>query len=463
MESNEKMSVFDIFGQCQETYQDAKQKSAEEASQFNSTKHFRINTDGTYSLRILPNAPVFDAEGMPLPLDRKSYEYPIKSLVLKLDKPNAKGDKKAKPVYVGVCNAKYAGLSVDLIDTYVGLACDLYGDDEKLITKIKSTSFDNGLKWDSQRNMYVIDANKREDGIQLLTLSYSQYKDLEAAKLKTWEKLLKKNPKQGCPISSINDAFLVEITRATENKHTKYTFGVDTLGGVDEIEESVLQSLLETPRIPEAIYRYTRWHLEATVEFLKQYDEKMQINVMEEEEMKNAIEKLKMELPSEDTSHFSFDSKKKDDKDSDDSNSSSVITLDSLFDRWEELQDNNLDDKSEEGQELREDIRQFVEDNNIAVRVSRTKTNKVLLEDIEDALNEAPTPAPTVEKQSPAKVEEEEEADADATEAQSDEVEEEETPAAPAPRTRRGERNDDTNEPAARPDRRAARPERRRR
>lgn len=467
MESKQ-MSVFDLFNQCQETYQDAKMKAAAEASQ--SSKHFRLASDGTYTLRILPNAPVFDQDGNMQPLDRKSYEYPIRSLVLKLDRPNAKGNTASKPLYASVCKATYAKFSVDLIDTYVAVATDLYGDDEKLVSKITSNSFDGGLKWDSQRVMYVLDAKKREDGVQLLNLTYSQYKDLEAIKLKTWEKLLKMNPQQPCPISSIENAYIVEITRKTENRHTKYMFDIDTLSGTDKLSEDELQELLDAPRIPDAIYRFTRWHLEAEIEFLKQYDEKLQINVMDDDRVKEAIEKLKLELPESDKSHFTFDSKNRDKNggNNDDDNDDEELTIDNLFDRYNDLKEKGLNDKSEEGQELREDIRQYIEDNELTIRVSRVKSNRILLEEIEDTQGELPDEAPTVEKPKSSKKEEakdtddkaaedepDDEPDNDEDDEDTDDEDSEEVPQSP--------RNNERKESAATPSRRAARPERRRR
>lgn len=58
--------------------------------------------------------------------------------------------------------------------------------------KIKGSGFDGGLKWNSQRAMYILDLDNREEGIHLLILSYSQYKDLEDRKLAIWKKLLEK-------------------------------------------------------------------------------------------------------------------------------------------------------------------------------------------------------------------------------------------------------------------------------
>ena len=305
--------------------------------------------------------------------------------------------------------------------------------------------------------MYILDLDNREEGIHLLILSYSQYKDLEDRKLAIWKKLLEKNPKCLCPISSLEDAFPVEITRKEENKKTTYTFNIDTISGAEPLSEEEVSSLLETQRIPAAIYRYSRFHMEATIEFLKQYDAKMEMDVMSSKEITEAIEKIKMELHPDDKSHFSFDKKE---RNSGDNEEPSDNELDSLWNLWEKLNERGIGDKSEEGQDLRDAIREYIDANELNVRVTRGKTNEDLLNDIEDALEVAKdgsnneddnTQNDTKPEDTPLEPEPEEEP--------------EPTPTPTHTVRRRGEHNDDTNEPAANPvrERRAARPERRRR
>lgn len=444
-----------LFAENQETYEEAVKKSTDESQSFQRTKHFRMDSAGTYTVRILPLAPAEQPDGS-YKLERKGYEYPVKTQVLKLDNPRPTG-KKDKQFFVNICHSSYAGLSVDLIDTYLQVAENKYGSDEKLMKKIKGSGFDGGLKWNSQRAMYILDLDNREEGIHLLILSYSQYKDLEDRKLAIWKKLLEKNPKCLCPISSLEDAFPVEITRKEENKKTTYTFNIDTISGAEPLSEEEVSSLLETQRIPAAIYRYSRFHMEATIEFLKQYDAKMEMDVMSSKEITEAIEKIKMELHPDDKSHFSFDKKE---RNSDDNEEPSDNELDSLWNLWEKLNERGIGDKSEEGQDLRDAIREYIDANELNVRVTRGKTNEDLLNDIEDALEVAKdgsnneddnTQNDTKPEDTPLEPEPEEEP--------------EPTPTPTHTVRRRGEHNDDTNEPAANPvrERRAARPERRRR
>lgn len=450
------MSAMDIFALHQETFEEAKKKSNDESG--NRAAYLRFSQDGTYTVRILPLAPVIDAEGNAT-LERKGYEYPVKELVLKIE--DSKKDAKGKPkiTFVNVCNAKYAfpNLPADLIDTYVSTACDLYADDEALCKKLKESSFNGGLKWDSKRCMYVYDMDKRGDGLQILQLSYAQYKELEDRKLKLWDKLSKKG-KVPCPISSINGAYALEITRKTEKKKTEYSFNIDTLSDVDKLSEDELQALLDAPRLPEVLYRYSRFHLEATIAFLKQMDEKLGIEVMKEEAIAECIDTIKLALPADDQSHFTLgggDAKNA-------SANNDENGLDALWNEWQQLDDEGLDDKSDEGRNLRVSIKEYIEDNGLNITLGRTKTNLDLLNEIEDALagdsgaapaekeeEEEETPAPATSRRSaPAPVEEEEEND--------------DEPADTAPAPTRRQRSDDTNEPAVRTERRAARPARRR-
>lgn len=464
MEQENARSLYDVFAASQETFEDAKKKSKEESSK--RASFFRFAKDGTYAIRILPLAPVQDQDGNFLPLERKGYEYPLRSLMLKIENPKKIVKGKPAITYVTVCNAKYAfkdGLSADLIDTYVSMACEKYADDDKLCKKLREGSFSGGLKWDSRRCMYVIDLDNPGDGIQILQLSYSQYKDLEERKLNLWGKLNKNGKMVPCPISSIDSAYPVEIIRKTENNKPAYSFNIDTVSDKDVLEENILEQLIAMPRLPEQIYRYTRYHLEATVAYLEQLDEKFDIDVMSEEKVQNCIEQIKTLLPADDQSHFTLGEGKEDEADG-----ATANDIDSLWARFDALSNDGFDDQTAEGQELRTDIMAYIEANDLNVKVTRKKTNEDILNEIEDELAAIPAhsddeeeeeekPAPA-SKRRPTPDDEED----DAEPAQpTNEEEEEEAAASERPRSRR-ERNDDTNEPAARASRRGARPPRRR-
>ncbi len=469
-EETKMMSALDIFAQSQETFEDAKKKSNDESG--NRANYFRISKDGDYTIRILPLAPVIDADGNVLPMERKGYEYPVKELVLKI-----KGDKdkdgKDKLSYVNVCNAKYVfpQLKSDLIDTYVEKALSMYSNDEKLCKKVKETSFQGGLRYDSKRCMYILDMEHRNDGLQVFQLSFAQYKEVEERKLKLWTKLNKKG-NVPCPISSIKDAYPLSIIRSTEKKKTSYSFNISVEDGKDELNEDELNMLLDAPRLPEVLYTYKRFHLEATIAYLNQYDEETGMEVMKTQEIKDCIDQIKLLLPADDQTHFNANNNS-----GSEGSSNGKMTIEDLWNLYDKLCDDKLTDKSEEGQELRTTIKEFIDDNQLDVQVTRKKSNEDLLNEIDEALGQDGD-SPDAEEEEPEEetapeneeVEEEEESPAD--EPSDDEEEEpdeetEEEPATPSTSRSRRERNDDTNEPAAeapaRQGRRTARPHRPRR
>ncbi len=446
-----KQSVFDVFASQQETFEEAQRKSSDENRK--RANYLRFSADGTYSVRVLPLAPVINADGEPLPMDRKGYEYPLRSLILKIE-DDSKLDNKGNPKiqHVAVCNAKQAfkELQEDLIDAYVRIAGEKYADDKTLIDKLHKGSFEGGLKWDSHRCMYVYENSKRNEGIQLFQLSFPQYREVEERKLNVWGKLTKRNPKAGCPLSSIADAYPLEVTRKTENKKVSYSFNIDTVSGTDTLTEDELQALLDMPRLPEVIYRYRRYHLEATIVYLQQLDNKFGIRVMDTAEIAEVIETIKMLLPADDSGHFTLGGSKSEDR------GGATDTLDDLWNRWDDIDSQGLDDKSDEGAELRADLKEFIEDNELDVKIARGKTNQQILEEIEQAIGGH---------------DDEEKAEEEAAEAPADdqpaaepaEEAKEEDFQAYRNRRAREEHNDDTAEPAARAERRSGRPERRRR
>lgn len=372
------MSVEDLFLNSQESYQEAQARAAEENKSFVKTEFFRMDKLGVYRLRILPVAPHADGT-----TDRKAYEYPVHQLLLELEKPTT--GTKAQYMYVSVPRATDAGYSLDIIDTYRKAAITSANEngDEKLAEKIAGGSFGGGLKFGYGHALYVYDMDERAKGIQLLTLSHSQYKDLDERKFKLWSKKLAKNPSYPCPVSSVYNAYPIEIEKKKSGNKTEYLINIDNESDTDVLSKEELTALLNAPRIPEIIYRYSRYQFEATIEFLKQCDKKYGLGVMELEEMKEAVETLRAELSKEDASSFTFDKRSKDSKNNAEN---SAIGLDDLFDRFDELQEQGLGDKTEEGQELRTLIRGFIEQEKLGIRVTRSTTNQDLLDQIEEAV-----------------------------------------------------------------------------
>ena len=386
-----KFDIKNLFAQTQQTIEEAKEKIKLEASAPRIDR-FRTSQDGEFNIRILPLAPVINEDGTIQPMDRKGYEYPIHQQFLKIAIPSKKKDGKPSFTTVPVINATDKGVdkSVDLIDEYVKMAKQL-GDDD-VTKKITSTGYEGGLRWQYQHAMYVLDLSKRSEGVKIYQISHSQYRDLEDAKISVWNDICEDMSEEeratvGCPISSFADAYQVRVKRSTENKKTSYTFTVNTVKKQVPLTEEELEKLLELPRIPEQIYRYTRYQMEATLEFLKQYDEKLQIDITGSEEFQAIVEKLKGELSADDTSHFDLSNAN---NGGDGKSKGGEVTLDSLWAEFDALADQEIDEKSDEYLELREKIRQFAEDNNYDIRISHSKTNEQLLQELDTIVKDAP-------------------------------------------------------------------------
>lgn len=391
------VSVEDLFLASQETYAQAQQRAQEENKAFARTEFFRMDKLGVYRLRVMPIAPSTDGV-----LARPGYEFPVHQLLLELEKPSTGG--KASYLYVTVPRATDAGYPLDLIDSYRKAAvadAKAHGDD-KLAEKIGGGSFGGGLKYTYSHALYVLDLDERAKGLQLLTLSHSQFKELDERKFKLWQKKLAKNPSYPCPVSSIRDAYPVEIEKKKNGGKTEYLVSIDNESDADILTKEELAALMSAPRIPDIIYRYSRYQAEATVEYLRQCDVRYGLSIMESDEMKEAVETLMAALPKEDTSSFSFDKRTKDNKENP---AAGAATLDDLFDRFESLQAEGLGDRTEQGQELRGLIRAYIEQEGLQIRVTRSTSNKDLLEMIEEAMQ---GPVPTEEEEPDAPPAEEE-------------------------------------------------------
>jgi hypothetical protein len=183
------MSVEDLFPGAQESYAEARQRALEENRSFAKTEYFRMDKFGVYRLHILPIAPNTDGTA-----DRKSYEYPVHQMLMELEKPSTGG--RPSFMYVTVHRETDAGYSVDLIDTYRKAAVIVATDmgDEKPAEKIGGGSFGGGLKYNYGHALYMFDMNERSKGLQLPTLSHSQFKDLDERKFKLRQKKLVNDP-----------------------------------------------------------------------------------------------------------------------------------------------------------------------------------------------------------------------------------------------------------------------------
>ena len=385
-EEQNKLNVFELFNQSQMTYIEAEEKAKKEAGRV-QVERFRIGDDGEYPLRILPLAPIVDENGNMVEMQRKGYEYPIFQQFIAIDLPKRKKDDKVKSINIPVIRttAPEVGYSVDLIDTYVKIAKEMYSDDTELIDKMEQNSYRNksSLKWNYQHAIYIRDVSSdksRAKGPQIWQCSHTVYKAIDNAKMRLWAKMYDKNPKATDPVAGITNAYDVSVIRDGSGKKTEYT--VEIGRDYDDLEEDEIKKLLEMPRIPEVIYRFARYHMEAELVFLKQYDEKHDIDVCSQDDFKDAVEKLKGELPADDNSHFDMASVNKTDSKAEE------VTVASLWNEYDKLTDEGYDEKSDEYQDFREKLRQFAEDNELDVRLPRSKSNKQFLDEIEEAFED---------------------------------------------------------------------------
>lgn len=442
-EETRKLSAFEAFQQTQLTFAEAEEKAKQEAGA-PKVDRFRIGEDGEYVIRILPLAPSFDNEGNILPMDRKGYEYAVHQFFLGIKVPSKKGKTKKISIPVIRTTDKEVGHSVDILDAYVKIAKEMYADDNDLVKLLSSSSYEGGIRWNYQHAIMVLDVSsdkERAKGPQLWQCSHSQYKDIDAAKMRLWKEL-REEGQETCPISGFTDAYPVKVIRTTTNNKTEYK--VEIGRKTVDIKEEEAEKLLELPRIPEQLYRYTRYQLEATLVFLEQYDQEHGMEVCKEPDFVEIVEKLKGELSADDTSHFDLANATNKD------NGKDEVTLDSLYAEYDAIVDQGLNEKSEEYQELREKIRQFIEDKGLDVRISRTKNNLQLLEEIEEVMDsqasqpkkeekEEPAPAPARRRAPKPKAEEPEEDPENEPEEEQVASEEpvKEAPATPEPRRRR--------------------------
>jgi hypothetical protein len=94
--------------------------------------------------------------------------------------------------------------------------------------------------------------------------------DLEDRRSKLWQQALAKNLYAACPVSSVYNAFPVEIEKRQSGGRTEYIITIDDRGENDALSLDELNALMAAPRIPEAINRYLRQQAEAAVESFKQ-------------------------------------------------------------------------------------------------------------------------------------------------------------------------------------------------
>lgn len=412
---------FDAFNETAMSYEEAQQKVKAESRV--KTNYFRLDKDGEYHFRVLPLAPVqVDDKWV---LDRKGYEYPLTSYMI-----GFAAEERGKFNYVSIIDPRqvFKNIDGDLFRAYYDLAVDALGDDKKAIESLNNVVTKGGAAITPSylRCMYVIDQDEPSKGIQMLQISNSQYQALETLKMSTWRDLMKDDPKQRCPLTDFRQGYGV-IANKTKGQKPPVTFNLSRRPA--PIDTSVAKELLEMERIPNVIYRYTRYHLEATVAYLKTLDERYDFDFMAEEngEFKNEIintiyQQIKLSLPANDHSHFNPNDMGGND---DEESAPAGITLEEMKKLAEDC--NDLDPASEKYAEAKEAIIAFIKTNKLEYSPRRYHSLLDMYEAIMDEIGDKKDE----DTDKPSGTRGEKKVDVDAS-----------------------ERNDDTNEPAARPARR---------
>lgn len=434
-EELDEKSLEALFSENQETLEEAQARRNEEEKSFVKVKYFTMDKEKTYKIRILP---------LPPSSPRRGYEYPLHEYMMKLKNPE-----NGKIKYVNACRATEAGFSVDLIDTYRKLALKEVKGDEELEKKIKGGSFGGGLGMDYKRVMYIYDLNNTDEGMMIWKASNGQFKSLEEVKETFWKQLIEntEDPKTPCPVSSWNKAYPVEIKKKKAAK-TEYVFSINPFAKSMKMTNDELKSLMNATPISDIVYRFSKYHLEAEIEFLKQYDETTGMGIMESQEIIDTIAKLKSELPANDDSSFSF----KASSDNEDDNDQAGMSIDEISNAYDKFIDEGGQEKSEEGQELRALVIEYIKRKDLDIKITRQKSISNLLDEIENAiddLGEEPKDKEAPKTTQVKKVVNEKKEDEDYDEDNEDENEDDEEENNP-----RKKRNDDTNEPAIRRKRR---------
>lgn len=376
----------------EESYQEAVKAQEEEESAGKKTKVPRLKIEGTKTLRIAPLAPgtVKRQTGKRFGADR--YRMPQRSILLPIEIEG-----RDKPLYVSVNSIsqfdEFEGL-YDVITTYMWKAKDALEkagreDEAEIVT---GNSYGGGLKYDFKNHVYAFADNKDGDNVlHQVELTGMLSRQLEKAKMLQWEKWGKKGLDKKCPISSINDACLVDIIKG-DSKPVTYTINIDTEENVPLTDE-MKKAIKAAPRLDKIVH-YSRYQFEATKFFLKAYDAKFGLSVCESEEFIKACDAvdavltdLKDETKFDPTKYAKKESGK---KDSDKSSATEEAKIDiedliegilkhtevdsfsELVDMVEAEEDVEIDESYSEVKSFRRNVvSQFIKENDLSIKPLR--------------------------------------------------------------------------------------------
>lgn len=430
---DQEVNALELFQQNEETREQAEKRAAAESFDGGAKIDiFKMPKNDTKVVRILPLKPGGERNG---------YEWPLNRTFLKIENPS---DPK-KSFNIPVVNVKQvwpeAKLS-DPLDTFRALiSAELKAAGrEKDVEQLEKGGYEGGIKGEYRRVMLLIDEEDKSK-IQKWEASYSQFKDIEDIKVNTWKRAEKRaNGKVVyCPLSSPSNGHWLEITGTQEGKRTSYKFNL--LSSEDDkhlLDAETATALMALPHLNEMLYVYQRYHLTASIEFMKQIQAKYKVNILDKEEMKEVIEAVEAVLPKDDIREFSLTNAKESENESGEGEGTleSKITIDDIDRDYEAWKDGGISDA-----EFRATLKQFNVDEELKISITRSTT----IDEIMDAIDEAFSAG------SHSQEEEEEENDKEEARPEPyveevEELEEKSEPETRSERTRRSERNSSRGE-----------------
>lgn len=361
------------------TIEDVEQQEAENAKAlagFVKIPFFSMKEEKTYELRLLPLKPEKDAPPV------KDIVYPIHQAVLKIETAS-------NPRYVTVCRPDYAGIDGDLLRYYRKRVKEISTENKDESLDKAMTNYKTNIKYDKKYIGYAIDHNERTNKdktprIVSFAFSHTQMKGIKDIQNSTWKELEEDGLKVAAPFTSLKDAYRLKISKSSDESGTKYT-PMTSARQNDSLSNEEVVAWFGLPTIPEQFYIYTRYSHEALLVALSQWDAKYGLSITQEPEFIEINEKVLAQFPATDTSSFSLAGKKEEGG----ADETSAILLEDLVNELDRIEEEGIDPKaSEEAGILRSKIQQFIDDEELEITITRSKTNSMLIDAIVDEIQD---------------------------------------------------------------------------
>lgn len=284
----------------------------------------------------------------------------------------------------------HGGQEKDIVACYVRMAPEFIKADRSASSKDKAkkidalTDFKNGIAPKGSYLMYAKKEEKDKVVRGLLEVTYGVKRKLDALSISD----LEEDPEVIDPISDPIDGSVVKITYSpSESNNNKYTVVLDRKAS-QLTEEDVDWLNDQTPLYEMLVDVYHKGHFDKAVEGLEIYDEQHGIGLFHQDEFQDLISELRSQLP---------DAPEREDEEDE-------------GDAKPGRKGKRLEDMD------RGELKQFILDNELDIRVTRKMTEEDILEAIEEELGFLPEYADEVDgagKADPVDFDDEEEEEED--------------------------------------------------